>query len=190
MDMASYIDKMFKLADSIIDSVSKTVATKGERRNYYFRRLSLKQEMIKAGYSPKTAEQPARVMQTKTFREILAERITGNEMVNVQQSNLTAMTLEIIKVPTSTQEADMEVLAEKMHGEFAMFGMPFRGAKEAYILVPHHKVRDLALDKLYKLTGEYAPEKHAVITRPFDALSNEELEEKIKEAEKRVVKEG
>ena len=54
-----------------------------------------------------------------------------------------------------------------------------------FLILPYYKIRDMSLDKLYKLTGDYSADKLAVITRPFDQLSDQELARQVAEGRKR-----
>jgi len=150
--------------------------------------INMGAEMVKAGYSPSYSTQPSRVLETKAFKDLLAEKISNDEVLNAQKGNLHAKTLHAVKVQNSLTEDHARTIAMKLGGEFAMFSPPTRFGKQAFFILPYYKIVDGALDKLYKLAGSYASEKLEVTARPLEGLTDAELHAKLTEARKRFSK--
>lgn len=192
--MSTAFDRMQKLADVITKKIMAPLKSGHGKRKYYFQRvadskLDIKKEMVAVGYSQSYAN-TGRILQKKGFKELLAEKITSEDVAAIQKGNLEAKSLQVVKVPNNFTEDDAKALAKALNGEFTLFstGNELFG-KQAYFVLPYYKIRDVSLDKLYKLAGEYAPEKVSFTARPFDGLTDAELAHKIKEARQRFGKE-
>ena len=183
---------MRKLADIIVESVKRTKFGGDGRPQFFFKKfkeekIDVSAAMVQAGYSKRYAE-TKRPLKKKTFHELLAQRITNDEILNVQKGNMEAKTLQPVLVTNGLTKEEAQEIAEAVGGNFAMFGPSTKVGKNAFFIMPYHKIRDTSLDKLYKLAGIYAPEKHAVVTREFGALTDEQLAEKMATAEARFKK--
>lgn len=185
---------MKKLADVITLKVLQPLKKGDGKGKFYFQRLEkqkldVNKEMVALGYSPRYAAQPSRILNKRTFKELIAEKITNEHIADIQRTNLEAKTLHEIKVENKFTEEEAKRLAKALGGEFSMFSSQTMWGKKAYFILPYYKIRDVSLDKLYKLAGEYAPEKVSLTARPFDGLTDAELAQKIKEAKQRFGKE-
>lgn len=192
----SNIKRMNKLADILIKKSNGVVKTNNNgdvipnvNINVVSKRLNMSQELVKAGYAKTSATRKSReILSSKSFKQILAEKITNEEVLTIQKSNLEAKTMHTVKVPNTFTEQDAKTLANKLNGEFAMFSPHSKFGKQAFFIIPYYKIRDISLDKLYKLAGSYSAEKIEVNTRPLETMTDEELELKMLEASKRFKK--
>lgn len=150
--------------------------------------VQIKEAMVEAGYSPLTAQNPSGVLNSKSFQDILAEKITTDEVLNVQKSNLHAKTMYTMRVDNQFTEDQARIAAEAIGGEYLSMSPPTRGGRTLYLVIPYYKIRDVSLDKLYKLAGVYASEKLEVSARPLQNLTDEQLAAQIAEAKKRFAK--
>lgn len=186
-------DRMNKLADIVVKKLMQPLKSGHGKKKYYFQqvesqKIDVKKEMVAIGYSPTYAE-TGRIFQKKGFKELLAEKITSEDIAAIQKGNLEAKSLQVVKVENKFTEEEAKRLAMALGGEFSMFSPESMWGKTAYFILPYYKIRDVSLDKFYKLAGEYAPEKVSLTARPFDGLTDAELAHKIKEAQQRFGKE-
>jgi hypothetical protein len=123
--------------------------------------------IIKAGYSPKTARAPSKVFGSPVVKDALEEMLPEKMLLEKHKKLLDK---EEIVVRTNSETGRLERLKT---GE-----------------IDAQAVRS-GLDMAYKLKGMYAPEKRitGIFGLDFSHLSDAELEEKLKEANKIIERE-
>lgn len=140
-----------------------------------------KEIMIAAGYAPSTAsDQPKRTRLGKNFRQLLDEIMPEEDIVKQHEALLKSRKLDHMVFPTKLEDEEIAellasancILRKVVHSE---------QAKHAYFWSPDNRARKDALDMLYKIKGNYAPEKFEDVS-PYKNLSTEELLERKKAA--------
>lgn len=118
--------------------------------------------MREAGYATATSLKPSDLTDSKAWNDLLDEYLPRTALLGTHQGLLRASHLDHMTFPLETpallDSHIVEMLAELnckvrrvVHGETA---------RHVYFWSPDNKARNDALEKGYKLRGDYAPEKH------------------------------
>lgn len=136
-----------------------------------------KGQMLKdAGYSKSTQEKPARVFDSKRVADALEEvlEVDNHYLAKKQKAHLEARKFDVfdtpffwaeyLQDPKKIREKVQDILDEDMPWARVM-SLHLKKIGEfdflrAKISVPDVVAQDKAIDKVYKIRGEYAPEKH------------------------------
>lgn len=138
------------------------------------------EDMRKAGYSASYSEMPGRLKTRKSFTQLLHDILPDDETLYKHHELLNSRRLDHMTFPLKIDDQEIAellasvncVLRKVVHGE---------QAKHAYFWSMDNKARKDALDMIYKLKGQYAPDKIEDVSR-YRNLSTEELMKRKKAA--------
>lgn len=179
------------LVKNISNSVKKNIRT------------SRTAEAIKAGYSPSYA-QSAAIGRTKTWNELMAERLSDDKLTQVHNELLCSAEIQHYIFPRVKTEVEVELEPQPAGGKLkrnkkkqVKYGLTeaeikaivegVGGCKLIYIKedtylgqvafyqAPDNRSRKDALDMAYKLKGNYAPDRIEMSKRKYQDLSSAEL---------------
>jgi hypothetical protein len=139
------------------------------------------------GFKEGSANNPQRVTGTKSFREALEELIPQSEIARHHNLLLNGKRLESVRI--DDEDYDEVELKEMLNDAGCTFRSIQIGEKGRwmYYFAPDNQAKKSALDMLYKLKGEYEPEKHEHLF-PERNLSDAELSNEIKNLTKILTK--
>jgi hypothetical protein len=125
---------------------------------------SKKQLLIEAGYSAKTAINPADVFDRKGFQKQLEEVIPDALLLLKHQELLASKELKRRFFEDSFTDKEINDTITQLGGKVQKIIRNYRGNKESvcYYLINKAQVVTTALDMGYKLKGKYAPEKQII----------------------------
>jgi len=117
--------------------------------------------MIKAGYSPKTANNPSKLTKSKYWQKLMDKHFPDEDLIKIHRELLGAglVSQQIYEASISNKRI------RKIYKDVGFSVLDIidstRGTKTktAIFFMPDSTARDKALDKAYKLTGKYTPEK-------------------------------
>lgn len=151
-------------------------------------KISKRKIMIEAGFSEKYADQPSKFFKTKTAQQLREKYLPVEKIYKLHEDLLDACYLSHYIFPTKKgrklSDKEIKDIIEGMPGcklTYIKRDEDYIG-DVAYFTAPDNMSRDKALDKAYKIYGNYAPEK-VEITDP-NAKSLADIDNDIKEAEK------
>jgi hypothetical protein len=137
---------------------------------------SLKKLLKEAGYSDTVAKNPDKVLETKTFQDLLTQYLPENKIAKVHKEVLGASAHQESLFPIEKSDADIKKIIRSVPGakviqidEVDIFegeGI-IKQYKKVYYTTPAYKYRLSAVDMAHKLRGTYAPEKHEVNSKQF-----------------------
>jgi len=113
-------------------------------------------------------------MSEKTFKKALWKAISHETIAAVQQGQINAYHFRTMNWGNEMSLYDVQVCCDQYNWPILAIKHNKKGEIITQILTPNFEQRDKGLDKLYKLMGEYAPEKHE-IARPLEEASDEDL---------------
>ena len=141
--------------------------------------IPLKQILEEAGFSPSYSQQATRILNTKSFREHINEIITNEGVVATLQALLNRRECIRERFDINSENQELIIHSEKVGGVFPKIeiktekngqwlgtGKSKRWVeeeieyKELSYYLSDGSIADKALDKLFKLRGDYAPEEH------------------------------
>ena len=128
------------------------------------KRKSLQKIMLESGYSKETSKAPQNLTSSKSFQELLDEMIPNDMVVETQKILLKAVKIETFKFPIYLTDEEIKEAVEDIEGHRLrkVFRSEQKGVATAIVWVRDGIINDKALDKVYKLRGQYAAEKHEV----------------------------
>lgn len=139
-----------------------------------------KAAMKKAGYSKSIQEVPSKVLNTKSFRELMDEEMPDKYLTRKHKDLLDAKVLLQMHFPEDTERKEIKEVIELAGGKLirvitSEVTYPGKAGKDditvikqiAYYTVSNTMAQDKALDKAYKLRGDYAAEKKDVTVKGF-----------------------
>lgn len=114
------------------------------------------------------------IAKARTFRKAFFDEIDVEFVVGMQKMMFNAARFKVLEFGVGYAQDELCALL-KRHGMriIAVQGDDIAGYKILYA-EPIYEHVERALDTYYRLTGEYAPEKHQMV-RPLEELSDEEL---------------
>jgi hypothetical protein len=132
-----------------------------------------------AGFSPAYAKNPQLIKGTKKWQDLMREFFPDLYVLGKQQSQLEANRVEKANFYHKMKDSAIREIIEGQG--FTYLGVKrFMTTAIVYFSMPDWLTRDKALDKLYKLRGDYAPER-ITIEDDLKNLTDEELAQRIKE---------
>lgn len=132
--------------------------------------------MVKAaeesGYS---ASHSHEIAKRESFRKILFEAVPFDLLAKQQKILIEARTHKVMRFKSESSEEEILKLAESegikvLH----IYYDEQYSTYELWIREPNYEYIDRGLDKMYKLMGEYAPDK-LVQSRPLEEMTDDEL---------------
>lgn len=128
------------------------------------KRKTLQKIMIESGYSENTSKRPTDLTKSKSFIELLDEMIPNDMVVETQKILLKAVKIETFKFPIYLTDEEIKEAVEDVEGHRLrkVYRNEQKGVATAIVWVRDGIINDKALDKVYKLRGQYAAEKHEV----------------------------
>lgn len=168
-----------------------TIRQKKAVMNLVAKPSSKAQALRDAGYAETTVRAPSKVFEVPAVKDYLNQFIPDEEVYEVIKDLLKSQRLQRIRFPKGTKKTEIKKIIKEFGGTL-ITTQTYKtdsgkdGAVLAYISVPNNNTRINAVDIVAKLKGLYAPEKriNANIGVDLSGLSDAELDEKIKEAEK------
>lgn len=127
------------------------------------------------GYSKAVQNSPQKVTKTQTFQELMTEMIPDDYIVKKHNQLLENKVMLQMHFPETLSDEEIRevlepngftvtrIITSEVEYPSKKGGEPIVVVKRiAYYSAPNGMVQDRALDKLYKLRGDYAPEKREV----------------------------
>ena len=111
----------------------------------------------------------------KSLRQHLMQLIPPELIVQRQKAGLNAVTFREFSFGKDYDKEQIEKLCEDNGYTIFILRYSEKYGYRAVLQIPNYEYIDRALDRLYKLLGEYAPEKHQQV-RPLIDMSDEELD--------------
>ena len=129
------------------------------------------------GYSESSSEKPQRVTNSKGFREFFGQVFTP-EFIRAKHMELAqAKTVIHVPFPYKLKDEEIKAIIESSEGCIFLGTKRFMTNCTVFFFAPDFVARDKALDKMYKITGDYAPEK--IDTGNSLPLTDDELDAAI-----------
>lgn len=139
---------------------------------------SMRQAMLAEGYAPSTADNPAQVMESKTWQTLIAENFGEEDTAKLHGNLMRAGTLSRATFDPDMSDEEIKELIDAIPGARFMRvrDVRYKNPKDkseceadgvtprvyeriAFYIKPELDARDRALDKAYKVRGNYAAEK-------------------------------
>ncbi len=155
--------------------------------------ISKAKALASANYSKSMIRNPQRVFESPVVKDYLNEILPDDYIYKKTQELIEARSIRILEfTPDTTTDEIRKALGEvggkiittKMLRGFDDKGKSIDKSKIVYASVPSNTAKKNGIDIACKIKGTYAPEKKLNANFDFSELSDEELEEKIAEAEK------
>lgn len=141
---------------------------------------SVKQAMIKVGYSPAYAKNSQKLVATKSFGQLRAEKLPLNMVMDVAADNMTAMKMHYASFPKSTDpEEAMEVIRDAGFNPYSHYVS--MGQLHVVYFGPDYLIRDKAVDKAFKVHGVYSETMVHDATDKYRQMSGEEIAQRKRE---------
>ena len=134
--------------------------------------------LVDAGYSEAYAKNPQKFKKTVKMQELLDHFLPRDLVMETHKNLLKAHKVEHMVFPTSVPQSEIEdlIIASGCKPKKFMFSDQ---ATHVWYFAPDSLAQDRAVDKAYKLRGDYEPEK-IQIDDPLRQLTDEELMAEIK----------
>lgn len=163
----------------------ETLAEKIKENLLKGEKLNKTQLLQEAGYNPGSVE----VFKKKSFLATLNE-ILPDELIVKAHRALIKNKFVVEKIfPKEMDNLDITEICSHMGRVIRIIeaDIAFKGkVKICYMAVTNTKAATDGIDMAYKLKGAYAPEKHSLnINQDFAEMSDEELEEAVRQQEER-----
>lgn len=120
-------------------------------------------------------------LKSAAFQKALFNQIPLDFVAKKQKKQFNAVRVERFFFTPGTSDDQIKKFLDTIDGVFVGRGTDRHGNLLVCVVMPDHDVIDRAIDKVYKLMGAYAPEKHELFSRPLEDLPDEELERALKE---------
>lgn len=143
-----------------------------------------KPALKKAGYSKAIQKNPKKVLETKSFLELLDEEMPHDYVTKKHKQLMEAKVLLQLHFPEDADRTEIKETIELSGGKLVRVVVsevtyPGKAGKDditvtkqiAYYTVPNTIAQDKALDKVYKIRGSYAAEKKDVNVKGLFSLS-------------------
>jgi hypothetical protein len=140
---------------------------------------SLGNIILEAGYSETVAKSPQRVTESTGYREMMKKFFPESYRQKKHKSLLEAKTMQQANFYYKIKDEEIKEMVEAQGWRF-IGTKRFMTTAVVFFAMPDTITQDRALDKLYKITGDYAPEKHQTID-PLEGMGLEDLEQAIEE---------
>ena len=114
------------------------------------------------------------IIQTRTFKKALWKAISPEVVAAVQAGQIKSYHFRRLNWGNEMTDEDVERVCDEYDWPIVAMKHNKKGEIITEMLTPNFEQRDKALDKLYKLMGEYAAEKHEIV-RPLEESTDEEL---------------
>lgn len=134
--------------------------------------------MRKAGYSEEYANNPQKMKRTKTFQELLDQYLPEKKVVQAHRDLLQAAKIDHATFPLSMSDAEIKEVIESIKGCQIKKFKHGETATHVWYWVADNKARQSAIEMVYKLRGNFAPEK-VIQVDPVKDMSDEELTEAL-----------
>lgn len=165
--------------------------------------LTKKEIMKQAGYSAAIAKNPALIMESKTFKQLLEENLPEDLVTKRHQELLSSATInhyEFYSHGKTNSKAkatgkhhlsdeEIRTLVESVAGCKLIYIKQFgTGTKVAYFSQPDNRSRKDAIDLAYKLRGSFAPEKSLNVNITKNVNANPKVKKVVKQFEENLKK--
>lgn len=127
------------------------------------------------GYSESTSLNPDQVTKGKGFKELLDHYLPESLVTKRHGQLLNASQLQHYVFPQSMEDDDIQEIVESVAGCRLIKISNSDNSKRAYYWSPNTTAQDNAVDKAYKLRGNYKPTQ--IDVRSFVGWTPQELEE-------------
>lgn len=118
--------------------------------------------MIEAGYSPKVAKTPARILESKGMKELLDTYLPDEDIAREHKELLNQKRIDYFVFPKNMEDEEISEHVRAAGLEVIVVRQSDKG-KMAFYSLPDAQAKKAALDMAYKLKGSYAPVKSAVL---------------------------
>jgi hypothetical protein len=128
-----------------------------------------------AGYSPTMANTPKQVTESRGFKQLMEEYYPQDKRIEKHKQLLETVTIDHRTFPVAMTDEEMIALVESVPGCKVKKIMHGEQQNHVWFFIPDGALQLAALDKLYKITGDYSAEKVDV--------NNSDIDEALKRLE-------
>jgi hypothetical protein len=143
---------------------------------------NLRKAMLEAGYSKTTAKNSHLLKRQKSWQTLMDEYFPDDFVAEEQRKLLSSHRLDHYEFPAQEKDAKIMELFGMVEGVRLLKIEKYVGYKRAYFICSDNVAKAKALDMIYKLKDKYAA-KRVKIEDPYEKLSDEELDARIRENE-------
>jgi len=141
---------------------------------------SLRQAIKDAGYSQAIADHPKRITDSKWFKTAIRDY---EEESNIIKEEKRAYQIDHMIFPLMLSDDEIAEIVEGVTGNKVKKIRHGETQTHVWFYTPDHEARQKILDKIWKLTGEYAPTKTQQVNS-YDEMTDDELAEERKKLER------
>lgn len=138
-----------------------------------------------AGYSDSVASQPgANITNTRGLKEMVAEILPNQEVVNIHAGLMKEKILSNYTFDISLKDSVIKRIAKELNYQLLQISsVPALKKKIVYWIAPNARIRQQGLELYHKVMGNYSHPKVKQAYNDIDDMTEEELDEKLKETE-------
>mgnify|MGYP003426725382 CR=1 FL=1 len=138
---------------------------------------SLTEAAEEAGYQSNGGQH---LRKSETFQKILFNEMPFEWLAKKQKGNTMAWKLEKIDFPSFYERQEIEKILDRVDLPIITLEQEIdenfiKGKWFCLVKFPHWEQIDKALDKIYKIAGLYSAEKHEMVNRPLEEMSDDDL---------------
>ena len=122
--------------------------------------ITLGKILRESGYSDSMSLQPSRIVQSKSFQELLNEYLPDDLITEVHGDALQAAKLDHYVFPAKEDDEVIKETVESVKGAKLVKIRKNLQWKRAYFWIPDNQSRMKAIAEAYKVKGSYPAEKH------------------------------
>jgi hypothetical protein len=143
---------------------------------------NLRKAMLEAGYKESTAKNSHLLKKQNSWQKLMEEYFPDDLVAEEQRKLLSSHRLDHYEFPALDKDSKIVELFGMVEGVKLLKIKKYVGYKRAYFICSDNVAKAKALDMIYKLKDKYAAQR-VKVEDPYEKLSDEELDEKIREAE-------
>ena len=137
---------------------------------------SVSKAMKDCNYS-ETYSKNGGIRETKSFQELMAERITQKDIITAEKKQMGSVNLRVYYFPKDMSDADIELSINSNEGYKFKTAHKTDNSKRVYYSVPDNVAIGKALDRIHKISKNY--DNTITIKGSLGKLSDEELKGEI-----------
>ena len=148
---------------------------------------TLKEAMLKAGYSETYADNSQQLKQKKSWKELLDKYVPEDYVAKSLKEISQAVVLERMSIPYPITEEEVRKTMRRMKIPKSKYTLIKDNKSKGWEVLypkPDYTNRNSAVEKIIKARGGFAPDKIALTDPDGKSLPDEELEEEIEKLEK------
>lgn len=141
---------------------------------------SLRQAILKAGYSQEVADNPKKILDSKTFAEVLEASLPDEKLSKAHEELLEQKKIEYFVFPKKMEDEEIKGHVESAGLRLIVIRESDKG-KLAFYSIADAQAKSKALEMAYKLKGKFADEsKPPQGTVNYNIIFSGPVQEKVK----------